>query len=51
MRVEITHLKAPWPLGAVVGNVLQLDAVPVWAAGKCVQISDDMALTIAENGS
>lgn len=35
MKVQITHMKAPWPSGAVVGDVLELDEVPAWAVGKC----------------
>lgn len=46
MRIQITHLKAPWPVGAVVGDVLDLPAVPVWAVGKCKQVEDDVELTI-----
>lgn len=46
MRVQITHLKAPWPLGAVVSDVLDLPAVPVWAVGKCKQVDEDVELTI-----
>lgn len=46
MHVQITHLKAPWPLGAVVGDVLDLPSIPVWAVGKCVQVEDDVELTI-----
>lgn len=46
MRIQITHLKAPWPAGAVVGDVLDLPAVPVWAVGKCKPVGDDVALTI-----
>lgn len=46
MRLQITHLKAPWPPGAVVGDVLDLPAVPAWALGKCVHVGDDVALTI-----
>jgi len=46
MRVEITHMKAPWPEGVVVGDVLELDVVPVWAVGKCKQVGDDVELTI-----
>lgn len=37
MLVVITHLKAPWPAGAAIGDVVDL-AVPVlprWAVGKC----------------
>ncbi|MDO8251408.1 MAG: hypothetical protein Q7T78_17045 [Rhodoferax sp.] len=39
-------MKAPWPAGAVVGDVLDLPAVPVWAVGKCKQVEDDVELTI-----
>ena len=46
MRVQITHLKAPWPFGAVVGDVLDLPAVPVWAVGKCKQVDDDAMVFI-----
>lgn len=35
MRLKITHLKAPWPQGAAVGDVVEMPAVPEWAAGKC----------------
>ena len=41
MKLQITHLKAPWPEGAVVGDVLDFPAVPVWAVGKCKQVEDD----------
>ena len=41
MKLQITHLKAPWPEGAVVGDVLDLPEVPVWALGKCKQAEDD----------
>ncbi len=51
MRVQITHLKAPWPAGAVVGDVLDLPAIPAWAAGKCVHVGDDVVLTIATGDS
>lgn len=43
MRYVITHLKAPWPLGAVVGDVLELATVPVWAVGKCKPVEDEPA--------
>ena len=42
MRIQITHLKAPWPLGAVVGDVLDLPAVPAWAVGKCSVLPDEV---------
>jgi hypothetical protein len=37
MKARITHLKAPWPSGAVVGAVVMFasGAVPAWAVGKC----------------
>lgn len=43
MKVTITHLKAPWPAGAGVGDVVQLagDSVPEWAVGKCTPAADD----------
>lgn len=47
MRVQITHLKAPWPLGAVVGDVLDLPEIPAWAAGKCKCVGDDVDVTVA----
>lgn len=46
MRVQITHLKAPWPRGAVVGDVIELATVPGWAVGKCAPASDDAEVTI-----
>ena len=45
MKLIITHLKAPWPLGAVVGDVVELPAVPVWAVGKCQPAGDDAQVT------
>lgn len=43
MKVQITHLKAPWPAGAVVGSVVGLAAavLPAWAAGKCMPLAGD----------
>lgn len=46
MRLTITHLKAPWPQGAVVGSVIELASVPVWAVGKCVPAADDAVVTV-----
>jgi len=31
----IKHLKAPWPKGAQVGDIIEFDVLPGWAAGKC----------------
>lgn len=30
----IKHLKAPWPAGAKVGDVIEFDQLPAWALGK-----------------
>ena len=46
MKLTITHLKAPWPQGAVVGSVIELASVPAWAVGKCVPAADDAAVTV-----
>ena len=46
MKLTITHLKAPWPVGAVVGDVIELASVPAWAVGKCVPAADDAAVTV-----
>lgn len=37
MKVEVTHLKAAWPEGTRVGDVVDVqgDAIPAWAVGKC----------------
>jgi hypothetical protein len=48
VKVKITHLKAAWPAGANVGDVLELDGVPAWAVGKCVPAADDAELTLFE---
>ena len=44
MKVTVTHMKAPWPAGAVVGSVVEVpgDAVPAWAVGKCTPAGDDV---------
>ena len=48
MKLTITHLKAPWPAGAVVGSVIELASVPAWAVGKCVPAADDAEVTVGE---
>lgn len=48
MKLRITKLKAPWPVGAKVGDVIDLPAVPAWAAGKCEPAPDDAAVTVGE---
>lgn len=46
MLYEITHLKAPWPAEAKVGDVVEFDgAVPPWAVGK-VKPSDARSATV-----
>ena len=47
MKVRITFMKAPWPQGAGVGDVVEVkgDVIPGWAAGKCVRVADDVAVT------
>lgn len=46
MKLTITHLKAPWPTGAVVGDVIELASVPTWAAGKCAPADDSATVTV-----
>ncbi|WP_343632673.1 hypothetical protein [Roseateles sp.] len=43
MKARITQLKAPWPSGAVVGQVVHFEAgsVPAWAVGKCEPAGED----------
>ena len=47
MNVTVTHLKAPWPAGAVVGSVVSLpfEAVPAYFVGKCTPAEDDAEVT------
>lgn len=46
MKARITHLKAPWPLGARVGDVVEFDSKPAWAVGKFEQVGDDEPVTL-----
>ena len=46
MKLTITHLKAPWPTGAVVGDVIELASVPTWAVGKCAPADDGADVTV-----
>ena len=48
MLLTITHMKAPWPEGAKVGDVIDLPSVPVWALGKCRPSSPDEVQAEAE---
>lgn len=49
MKVRIEVLKAPWPAGAKVGDVVEIagDRIPTSLAGKCVKVEDDTPATIA----
>ena len=49
MKLRITFLKAPWPAGAAVGDVVEIDgeSVPGWALGKCVLAEADAEVTAA----
>lgn len=46
MKLTITHLKAPWPTGAMVGDVIELASVPTWAVGKCAPADDSATVTV-----
>lgn len=45
MKVTVTFLKAPWPQGTKVGDVIELvgfhGELPGWAKGKCTPAADD----------
>lgn len=43
MKVTVTHLKAAWPEGTKVGDVVSLDGdtIPAWAVGKCKPAEPD----------
>jgi len=43
MKVRITQMKAPWPAGAVVDQIVHFEAgaIPAWALGKCTQAGED----------
>lgn len=46
MKARITHLKAPWPLGARVGDVVEFDKAPAWSVGKFEPAGDDEPVTL-----
>ena len=48
MKLTITHLKAPWPQGAMVGDVIDLPSVPSWALGKCTAAPAGAVVTIVQ---
>lgn len=44
MKVVVTQLKAPWPTGTKVGQVVDLegcDSIPEWAVNKCTPAEAD----------
>lgn len=47
MKVRIEVLKAPWPAGAKVGDVVEIagDRIPTSLAGKCIKVADDTPVT------
>lgn len=45
MKARITNLKAPWPHGAKIGDVVEFEVVPVWAVGKFDVAEDDADVT------
>ena len=47
MKLKITVLKAPWPKGAKVGDVVELPRIPGWALGKCEEAPDSAEATVA----
>lgn len=49
MKARITNLKAPWPAGAAVGDVVafHIGSVPVWAVGKCAPVAEDSDEVVA----
>lgn len=45
MKVRIDVLKAPWPSGAKVGDVVVVEQISPAFVGKCSQVSDDEPVT------
>ncbi|KQP02463.1 hypothetical protein [Pseudorhodoferax sp. Leaf265] len=46
MLYEIKALKAPWPAGAKVGDVVEMPSVPTWAVGKCTPAPEGADATV-----
>lgn len=49
MKVRIDVLKAPWPSGAKVGDVVEVDHISPAFVGKCSEVSDDTEANISFN--
>lgn len=47
MKYQITHLKAPWPAGAGVGDVIDMDDLPAWALGKATPAPEGAKVTVS----
>lgn len=47
MKVRIDVLKAPWPAGAKVGDVLEFDHISPAFVGKCSEVSEDTEVTVS----
>lgn len=47
MKVRIDVLKAPWPAGAKVGDVLEFDHISPAFVGKCSEVSEDAEVTVS----
>jgi hypothetical protein len=45
MKVRIDVLKAPWPSGAKVGDVVVVERISPAFVGKCSPVSDDEPVT------
>lgn len=47
MKVRIDVLKAPWPSGAKVGDVIEVAQITPAFVGKCSQVGDDEEVTVS----
>lgn len=47
MKVRIDVLKAPWPSGAKVGDVVEVEQITPAFVGKCSQVGDDEEVTVS----
>lgn len=47
MKVRIDVLKAPWPAGAKVGDVLVVEHISPAFVGKCSEVSEDTEVTVS----
>lgn len=47
MKVRIDVLKAPWPAGAKVGDVVVVEHISPAFVGKCSEVSEDTEVTVS----